>query len=104
MGFLIGIVFGILVWVYVPKLAKKLFEKTRKEFEVTFTLLYFIHPIETSKKGEFHRMKPITIKVLATDEEEAVNFTKEIVHDNIKIEIDAIEESSDGQEITNNTK
>jgi len=90
--FIIGALFGISAYIYIPKLVLFIFEKIKKEYEVTFTLMYFYHPTETSKKGEYIRMKPITIHILANDEEEASEFVKDVIHDNIKIEIDSIEE------------
>lgn len=100
MGFLLfmfGSLFGIFAYIYIPKLAAKYFEKVRREFEVTFTLLYFYHPLETSKKGEYIRTKPVTIRIFADDEEDASELSKDIIRDNIKIEIDSIEERINDQ-------
>jgi hypothetical protein len=63
--FILGATFGILVYIYVPKLVMRLFEVIGKEYEVKFTIMYFYHPTETSKKGEYARMKPITLRIYA---------------------------------------
>lgn len=90
--FIIGSLFGILVYIYVPKLVSRFSKKIGKDYEVTFTIMYLTHPKETNKKGEYVRMKPISIRVKAVDDEDAVDFANEIVHDNIKVEIDSVEE------------
>ena len=95
--FILGSLLGIFAYIYIPKFMAKYFEKVRKEFEVTFTLMYFYHPLETSKKGEYIRMKPVTIRVNADDEEDANTLSKDIIRDHIKIEIDSIEERINDQ-------
>lgn len=92
--FIAGGILGILLYIYLPKLFFKIFEVVGKEYEVKFTIMYFYHPTETSKKGEYIRMKPIILKIKASDEEEAGKFATEIVHENLKIEIDSIEEKN----------
>jgi hypothetical protein len=91
--FLIGSLFGIFLYIYIPKWFARVFEKIKKQYDVTLNVMYFHHPVETTKKGEFLRMKPITIKVDALDEEEAIEFASHIVRNDIKIEIDSIEEN-----------
>lgn len=89
--FIIGGIFGISMYIYIPKWTSKFFIPGR-EYEVKFTVMYFYHPTETSKKGEYVRMKPVLIRINANDEEEASKFASEIVHENLKVEIDSIEE------------
>lgn len=90
--FILGGVFGICMYIYIPKWVSRFFEVLNKEYEVKFTLMYFYHPTETSKKGEYVRMKPIVIRINAIDEEEASKFASEVVHENLKVEIDSVEE------------
>lgn len=70
----------------------KIFEKPKIKYAVTVTISYFMHPIEESKKGEFVRMKPIPLRVSAETEQDAIDFANNIVRDNIKVEIDVVEE------------
>lgn len=37
--FMFGSLFGIFAYIYIPKFLAKYFEKVRREFEVTFTLI-----------------------------------------------------------------
>lgn len=90
--FIIGAVLGILFYIYIRKILidSKLFLRRRKEYLVTFTLMCFYHPIDTNKKGEFAKTKPITIKVSAYDDNEAEDIARIMAEDNIKVEIESI--------------
>lgn len=90
--FILGSIFGILIYIYVPKIASRFNKKIGKDYEVTFTIMYLTHPKETNKKGEYVRMKPISIRVKSVDDEDAVDFANDIIYDNIKVEIDSVEE------------
>ena len=89
--FIIGLIMGIMSVIYLPRLFWKLFEKTRKQYEVSLTLMYYQHPIDTTKKGEYVRTKPIVVRVLAYDEDSATSFAKEVIEDNLRIEVDTVE-------------
>lgn len=89
--FILGIVIGVLAYIYAQKLISIL-EINWKEYEVKFTIMYFHHPTETSKNGEYIRMKPVTIRLHANNEEDAAEYASDIVHENLKVEIDSVEE------------
>jgi len=94
MGFLIflaGIVFGIVAVIFLPRLIFKLFEVTKHEYEVKLRVMYYQHPLDTSKKGEYISTKTVSMKVVAYDEGSAEDFAREIVEDNLRIEIDSVE-------------
>lgn len=90
--FMSGVIFGILAYIYVPKLINKIIIKKKKQFQVTFTIMYFSHPLEVGKKGEFIRMRPITTRVEGDDEEDAISLVRDVVYDGVKVEIDSVEE------------
>ena len=89
---IIGCIIGILLYIYVPKILSKVFEVVKKEYDVVISVMYFSHPNEITKKGEFIRMKPIIVRVQANDENDAIDFANEIIYDGIKIEIESVEE------------
>lgn len=95
--YIFGAITGIFAYIYIPKLIEKYFVKHRKVYKVSFTIMYFSHPTEVNKKGEFVRMKQITARVTGNDEESAIQLMKDIIFSDLKIEINSIEEIVDGQ-------
>jgi len=90
--FILGGLFILLLNYIVPKVIA-FFDKNKKRYEVVLNISYFIHPTESSKKGEFVRIKPVSINLVASDEDEAMKFANQIALDNIKVEISSIEET-----------
>ena len=89
--FIIAFILGILSVKLLPKLFYKLFETTKYEYEVKLRVMYYQHPLDTTKKGEYVSTKTVCMKVMAYNSDSAVDFAKEIVEDNLRIEIDSVE-------------
>ena len=92
--FIAGCLFILIMNTIIPKILSR-FSEVEKKYEVLINISYFVHPTDSSKKGEYIRMKPIPIQLTAADEEGAIEFVNQIVKDNIKVEVVSIEELSE---------
>ncbi len=90
--FLLGSLFGIFAYIYIPKLLGRFFLTIKKDFIINFTITHFFHPTELAKRGEYVRVKSMSIKVSANNENDAIDIANDVVHDNLKLEINSIEE------------
>lgn len=91
--YLIGLISGILIVIFFiifKKMIERSLIKTGTPFEITFTVSYVNHPNGDATKSQVFTTKPITTRVVALDEEDARDFIRTIVMDEVRIEISEI--------------
>lgn|SRR5574343_1482168 len=91
--YLIGLISGILIvisFLIFKKIVEQSLIKTGTAFEVTFTVSYVNHPNGDVTKSQVFATRPITTRVVALDEEDARDFIRTIVMDEVRIEISEI--------------
>ena len=95
----IGITLTIIGYKVLPILIRKFFPKRNlKCFEVTFKIEYYQSPslFNNDCEGNIIKSPPITIKIRATDSDQALHILEEVVREETKGELISINEIPGG--------
>lgn len=103
LAFAFGVIIAISGMVLIPNLFDRLFRKKKKKiFKIVFKLDYYQQPslFSTGAKGSLVKSPPITVRIAANDEDEALHTLDGIIKQETKAELVNIREwKSDPEDI-----
>ena len=88
-GFISGII-GVYFFFKLKNYLQSKFTKQEIPFDITFSVSFINHPYGDLTKSQIVKTKSSTMRVLAKDEEDALELAKEIIENEIKIDIEEI--------------
>jgi len=86
----IGLLFGLIIKDRIPKFIDKYIITKKHKYKIKFNAYFIIHRYE-SNTNEMIKTESIEISILAKDEDEATTLTKELIENDIRVEIEDIE-------------
>ena len=87
---IIGVIIGILLKNKIIKLAQSIIISKKNTFNIRFHVYFVMHP-NGSKVNEIIKTDTIQISVNSKNEDDAIEFIKELINDQIRVEIESVE-------------
>lgn len=87
---IIGIIIGILLKNKIIKFAQSIVIPKRNTFNIKFHVYFVMHP-NGSKVNEIIKTDTIQISVNSKTENDAIEFVKDLINDEIRVEVESVE-------------
>jgi hypothetical protein len=87
---LIGVIIGILLKNKIIKFAQSIVIPKIDTFNIKFHVYFVMHP-NGSKLNEIIKTDTIQISVNSKSEDDAIEFVKDLINDEIRVEIESVE-------------
>lgn len=93
-SFLLGAALTLSGLVFLPGLITRLFKSKKKVWEVVFRIDYYQQPslYNSNAKGQLIKSQPITVRISAGSEQEALHLLDDIIKEETKGELVRIKE------------
>jgi len=101
-SFILGTVFTLLGLLFLPKVLDKYFSGNKKTFEIVFRLDFVEIPslYNSNAKGQLIKSAPITVRIRANNEQNALFLLDDIIKEETKGELVRIKEIKKENDIT----
>lgn len=87
---IVGIIIGILLKNKIIKFAQSIVIPKRNTFNIKFHVYFVMHP-NGSKVNEIIKTDTIQISVNSKTENDAIEFVKDLINDEIRVEVESVE-------------